>query len=591
VLSSLSAQLIEMVNSPIKVENFKEQYTLKFEDFMQQSILKLQERIVQDFQNALSSDASVSGPKKVDEMLCGVLQAEKQGVKFCNGASVVQFYEIKDELLTSVITACYDRLEKAATCTSQSIFDQAHFHLSCVTQYLATIKHDIRKNDIEESLVDQKASLLSARESQLHKIFQFTTREVPECKRLLEMQRQVKHMDLAKSWVKLDSALNSKLQEINDLTSTVMENLEMGKIKEIRFRQVFEKSSGIIQFGSDCKELLQNHCTHADFRRKVFSAAENLSLFAKKLLDGFDKQLRLFNQLADLGNTAHKLIEIWNCEDLCCWRDAESETFPKLLQRCSDIEKNSKEADERICKFCVTDAKEFDMKKHDQAETKKFIETLSHVRRQKKGGGEFEDVCALLRTQIDATGSLQVKIQVDYKIDVVSFEQFFAAMKNCQEFESVDELRTNAMKQRTEAEDRLRLVTKKEVLGSFLELVKVAKFDSNHVDALASTGNSIDNIFYDSFKNCFPDDTALMQHFKQELLSRLQEKKEKILSQTVVKEIAQGMIAISNISTAVSSHLLPEVRSEGEKILKHTINNLPQGVGIYALVCDPFISA
>jgi hypothetical protein len=104
-----------------------------------------------------------------------------------------------------------------------------------------------------------------------------------------------------------------------------------------------------------------------------------------------------------------------------------------------------------------------------------------------------------------------------------------------------------------------------------------------------STGLEIDSIFYDSFKNCFPSNKALVQHFGETFKSLLDEKHKAVLRRRDVKEYAQGMIDIRQISTAVSNVSLPDVRSEGDSMLKDIITKLPGDIQLFDLVCGPLI--
>jgi hypothetical protein len=49
------------------------------------------------------------------------------------------------------------------------------------------------------------------------------------------------------------------------------------------------------------------------------------------------------------------------------------------------------------------------------------------------------------------------------------------------------------------------------------------------------------------------------------------------------------MIEIRQISTAVSNVSLPDVRSEGDSMLKDIIIKLPGNIQLFELVCDPLI--
>jgi hypothetical protein len=389
----------------------------------------------------------------------------------------------------------------------------------------------------------------------------------------------------------LERTLNSEVLELTSLTSKP--NLDKNDIA-----RVFEVSSGIIRFGSEGKHILEQFTSHG-FRSMVGAAPHSLSSFVKKLLHNYELQLKNFLQLADLSSTVQQLSVFLQDSGLHCWSDAKAfaEKSSKILQRCEKAIHSVQEA--------ISTVKEFDIKKCDQnIAAKKLSETLSHLRKQEKHAGyevelddsaedsntgKYQAVVAQLSTQIQCTSKLQVKIESDYKIQRESFEQLFAAMTNCQVFETDEVLQEIAARERTAAEKRLLQVISS-VASSFSSFVKDHNFQE--LDVLVSTGKELDSIFFESFGRCFPLNKALLQHFSDAFKYLLDDIQKSFSRRRDVREYAQGMIDIRLFSTAVSNVSLPEVRSAGDSMLKDLITTkLPVNMKLFELVSDPLFPA
>jgi hypothetical protein len=572
-------------------------FAAKIEDFKQHHIEPLYSRIVKEFQSE-GIDQGSSGYSKVAAMFQGVSTADSMdsthSVLF---DGLLQFDELSKELSNLVITACIDRLSRVATCTGQSNFNEAHDHLECVSQFLDAIKDQtsVRNPKLLTTVQEykkQQNALERARQNNVLKRFRFTSSEVPRCIELLNEQLLHDFLAFEESWKALEQTLQHEVGQLTALISKPFSNLE-----EKDIQRVFEVSSGIIRFGNEGKTLLDKHCTSHLFRSMVGEAPHHLSSFVKKLLGGYESRLKNFVQLADLSYTVQKLSVLLQDSGLQCWNDAKP-----FVEKCSKISQRSEKAIQSVQEAILT-VDEFDITKYEEASVKKLTETLSHLRLQKKQVGhdcDFEDsdpsagdsgkyqaVLAQLSTQIHTTGKLQVAIETDFKIHRESFEQLCAAMTNCQVFESDSALRDIAAQERTAAEKRLFQVIDS-VASAFRSLVHEQNFQE--LDVLVSTGKELDSIFYDSFKNCFPLNKPLLQHFGDSFKSLLDEKQKSFSSRHDVKNYAHGMIDVRQISTSVSDVSLPEVRSAGDNILKSLIANLPPSIGLFDLVIDPLIS-
>jgi hypothetical protein len=567
-------------------------FAAKIEDFKQQRIQPLHEKIVKEFQSE-GIDQGSCGYDTVAAIFQGVSAADSMdsthGVLF---DGILEFEELSKELSNLVITACTERLGKIATCTGQSNFHEAQVQLKCVEQFLDAIRVQTVRNpkllSTDQELKKQQSALERARQNNVLKRFRFTSSEVPRCIELLNEQLVSDYITFEASWKALEQTLQHEVGELTALTSKQYSNLE-----EKDIQRVFEVSSGIIRFGSEGDSLLDKHCTSHQFRSMVGEAPHNLSAFVKKLMAGYESQLKNFVQLADLCKTVQKLSVVLQDPGLQCWSDAKL-----FIEKCSKISQRSEKAMQSV-QEAISTVKQFDIKRYDQTAAKKLTETLCHLRKQENQVNDFDEsdpssedsetgkyqaVLAQLSAQIQGTGKLQVKIESDYKIDRESFQQLCAAMTNCQEFESDSALREIASQERSKAEKNVLQVVNS-VVSTFRKLVQDQSFQD--IDILVSTGLQIDSIFYDSFKSCFPTNKALVQHFGEAFKCLLDEKHKSFPRRRDVKEYAQGMIDIRQISTAVSNVSLPEVRSTGDNMLKDIINKLPGNVQLFELVCNP----
>lgn len=572
-------------------------FASQIEDFKEQHIKPLHSKIVNEFSEGI--DQGSSNGQKVAAMLKGVLQADLAESTDVLFDGILQFEDVSKDLTKLLVTYCRERLEKVATCIGQLNFSEAQEQLVCVKEFLEAAPQDQlagkdpKYTATREEHRKQQSALDRARQNNVLNRFRFTSSEVPKCIELLDEQRLKDYTTFEASLDALEKTLTHENSELTALTSKPLEKLQMKDVQRI-----FEVSSGIIGFGSAGKDIIGSFASHC-FRSMVGEAPHSLSSFIKKLLGGYEVQLKNFVKLADLSNDVQKLTVFLTDSGLHCWSDAKAfvEKSSKILQRCEKAIHSVKEASSTV--------KEFDIKKCDQTfAAKKLTETLSHLRKQERQSGHdcdlddsaedsetgmYQAVVAELSTQIHATSKLQVKIESDYKIHRDSFEQLFAAMKNCQVFEADEAIREIALRERTAAEKRLLQVINS-VASSFSSLVREQNFQE--VDVLVSTGKELDSIFFDSFGSCFPLNKALLQHFGDAFKSLLDEKQKSFSRRRDVKEYAHGMIDIRQISTAVSNVSLPEVRSVGDIMLKDLITTkLPANIGLFELVSDPLTPA
>jgi hypothetical protein len=565
-------------------------FATKFEDFKKQHIESLHSRIVKEFQSD-GIDQGSSGCAKVAAIFQGVSTADSMdsnhAVLF---EGMLPFDELSKELSNLVITACTHRLLLVATCTGQSEFDEAQDHLECVSQFLAAITDQTnpKLKTIGQDYEKKKNALGRARQNPVLKRFRFTSSEVPRCIELLNEQLLADFLVFEESWKALEQMLEHDVDELTKIISKPLSNLE-----EKDIQRVFEVSSGIIRFGNDGKALLDKHCSR-QFRSSVGEAPRNLSSFVKKLLGGYESRLKNFVQLADLSHTVQRLSVFLQDSGLQSWSDART-----FVEKCSKLFQRSEKAIQSVQEAILT-VDEFDITKYEETSVKKLTETLSRLRKQEKQAvhdGDFEDsdpsaedsetgkyqaVLAQLSSQIRTTSKLQVAIEKDYKIHRESLERLCSAMTNCQVFESDIALREIAAEERTAAEKRIFQVIDS-IASAFRSFVHEQNFQE--LDALVSTGKELDSIFYNSFKNCFPVSKALLQHFGDSLKSLLDEKQKSFSSRHDIKDYANGMIEVRQISTSVSDVSLPEVRGAGDNILKGLIANLPPKIALFELVC------
>jgi hypothetical protein len=560
-------------------------FAAKIEKFKQDHIEQLYAKIVAEFQDGIQE--GLSGYPKVAAIFKGVSDADSMdsthSVLF---AGILQFDDLSKDLSESVISSCKEKNCIAATYTGQSNFPQAQEVLECVGQFLDAIRGESTARNPKllatiEEYNKQKSSLERARQNNVLKRFRFTSHEVPKCIELLNQQRLSDYGTFEASWKALEATLLHENAELAALTSKTYPELEDKDIQ-----RVFEISSGIIRFGNEGESLLENHCSSHLFRSKVGEAPHSLAAFVKKVLCGYESQLKNFVHLADLIVMVEKLKVKLQDSGLQSWKDATifAEKCSKIVQRCEKAINSVQEA--------ISTVKEFDIKKNDQVQVKKLVDTLSHLRKQEKQSGQdtcdydadvnsedadtgkYKAVLLNLKSQICSTEKLRAKVESDHKIQRDSFEHMFSAMTNCRLFES-------DVKARDEAEKFL-LKEINGVLGTFSRLLDEQNFQE--LDILVTTGKELDSIFFDSFISCFPKNQSLLRHFADAFASLLSSIKQSLTQRRDVKEFAQSMIGIRQLSTSVSNVALPEVRQLGDSMLKDIISKLPATIDLFDLV-------